>query len=226
MIGISAKPIRFFQINAYYDMFSFPWLRYQVDAPTKGYEYLAQIDYAPNKIFDAYFRVKQQNKPEDFPGTDVLINGLQDVKQTNYRFNIRYKISKEFTLSNRIEYVTLEKRSIGIQKGYLIYQDINFKPMKSKMSVSLSYILFDTDSYDTRIYALETDVLYAYSIPSYYYRGSKYYFVVHYSIARGIDFWVRLARTSYDNQQTVGSSLDLINASHKTEVKAQIRFEF
>jgi len=226
MIGISAKPVRFFSINAYYDQFSFPWLRYQVDAPSKGYEYVAQINYTPTKSFDTYVRVKQQNKPENFPGTDVLINGLQDVIQTNYRFNIKFKISKAFTLDNRIEYVTLQKESTGTQKGYMIYQDINYKPMKSKVSVSLRYVLFDTDSYDTRIYSYENDVLYAYSIPSYYYRGSRYYILVHYSIVRGVDFWFRVGRTAYDNQSTVSSDLDLIDGPHKTEVKAQIRFQF
>ncbi len=226
MVGISAKPIRYFQFNAYYDQFSFPWLKYQVDAPSKGYEYLAQLNYTPNKTFDAYFRIKQQNKPENFPGDQVLINGLQDVVQTNYRFNIKYKISKAFTLANRIEYVILEKESIGTQSGFMIYQDVHYKPMKSKISFSLRYILFDTDSYDTRIYAYENDVLYAYSIPSYYYKGSKYYLLVHYSIVRGIDCWVRFGRTAYNNQQTTGSGLDIIDGSHKTEVKAQIRFQF
>ena len=226
MLGISAKPIRFFQVNAYYDMFSFPWLKFQVDAPSKGYEYLAQVNYTPNKTFDAYFRIKQQNKPENYPGTDFPINGLQDVIQTNYRFNIRYKASKSFTLANRIEYVTLEKKSAGTQKGYMAFQDITYKPMKSKLAVTLRYVLFDTDSYDTRIYAYENDVLYAYSIPSYYYRGSRYYILLHYSFIRGIDGWLRIGRTTYDNQQTVGSALDVIDANHKTEIKAQLRFQF
>ncbi len=226
LVGISAKPIRYFQINAYFDQFSFPWLKYLVDAPSKGYEYLAQVNYTPKKTFDAYVRIKQQNKPENFPGSDVLINGLQDVVQTNYRFNIKYKINKAFTLANRIEYVTLKKESAGVQKGFMMYQDINYKPMKSRVSLSLRYVLFDTDSYDTRVYAYENDVLYAYSIPSYYYKGSRYYVLIHYSIIRGIDCWLRVGRTAYDNQQTISSGLDLIDASHKTEVKAQIRFQF
>ena len=226
LVGISAKPVRNFQVNAYYDQFSFPWLKYQVDAPSKGFEYLAQVNYTPNKSFDAYVRIKQQNKPENFPGTDVLINGLQDVVQTNYRFNLKYKISKSITLGNRIEYVTLDKESTGIQKGYMVYQDINYKPMQSKVSISLRYVLFDTDSYDTRIYAYESDVLSAYSIPSYYYKGSRYYVMVHYAIIRGIEAWLRVGRTTYDNQQSISSGLDMIDGSHKTEVKAQLRFRF
>lgn len=226
LVGISAKPVRYFQINAYYDMFSFPWLKFGVDAPSSGHEYMAQVNYTPNRTFDAYFRIKRQDKPENFPGDDVAINGLQDVVQTNYRFNIKFKASKAFTLTSRIEYVTLEKESTGLQEGFIAYEDVSYKPMKSKLALSLRYVLFDTDSYDTRIYAYENDVLYAYSIPSYYYRGSKYYILLHYSIMRGIDCWVRFGQTIYDNQQTVGSGLDVINGPQKTEVKAQIRFQF
>lgn len=226
MVAVSAKPIRHFRLNAYYDQFSFPWLKFQVDAPSKGYEYLVQLGYTPNKVFDAYIRIKQQNKPENFPGDLVIINGLQDVVQTNYRFNLKYKISKAITLANRVEYVTLNKESTGVQKGFMIYQDINYKPMQGKVSFSLRYILFDTDSYDTRIYAYENDVLYAYSIPSYYYKGSKYYLLLNYNITRGIECWVRVGRISYQNQSEIGSGLDVIDGSYKTEVKAQIRFQF
>ena len=71
MFGISAKPVRHFVLNAYYDMFHFPWLKFEADAPSSGYEYVAQLNYTPSKTFDAYFRFKQQNKPENFTG-DVL----------------------------------------------------------------------------------------------------------------------------------------------------------
>jgi hypothetical protein len=226
MFGISAKPIRYFILNAYYDMFHFPWLKFEADAPSSGYEYVAQLNYTPSKSFDAYFRFKQQNKPENFTGDEAVINGLQDAIQSNYRFNIKYKVTRSITLSNRVEYVTLEKMRSGMEKGFMIYQDVNYKPMKSKFSFSLRYVMFDTDSYDARIYAYENDVLYAYSIPSYYYRGSKYYLMVHYSIMRGIDCWLRFARTNYNNQETISSDLEEINAPHKTEVKAQVRFQF
>jgi hypothetical protein len=226
IFGVSAKPVRNFILNAYYDMFHFPWLRFEADAPSSGYEYVVQLNYTPNKTFDAYFRFKQQNKPENFTGDDAIIDGLQDAVQTNYRFNVKYRVTKSVTLSNRVEYVTLDKFRSGLEKGFMIYQDLSYKPVKSRMTFTLRYVMFDTDSYDTRIYAYENDVLYAYSIPSYYYRGSKYYLMVHYSIVRGIDCWVRIGRTDYNNQETVGSDLDEINAPHKTELKAQLRFQF
>jgi hypothetical protein len=225
-LGISAKPIRTIVIAAYYDQFQFPWLKYQVDAPSVGKEYLSQLTFTPSKQFESYFRIKQQNKPENLSGDDFLISRLQDVQQTNYRFHIRYKISDAVTFSNRIEFTSLSKGQSKPVKGFMVYQDINFKPMKTRFSFNVRYVMFDTDDYDTRVYAYESDVLYAYSIPSYYYKGQRFYLNVRYKLIRGIDIWLRYSRTVYDNQKTISSGLEEIDSNHKSEVKAQFRFQF
>jgi hypothetical protein len=224
--GITTKPYRTIILNAYYDRFHFPWLRYQVDAPSSGKEYLAQLTFTPSKKFETYFRIKEQIKPENIPDDVYIISRLQDIKQTNYRFNIKYKISDAVTLGNRVEFVSLVKGEDKPLGGFMVYQDISYKPLKSRFSFSARYVLFDTDNYDTRLYAYENDVLYSYSIPSYYYQGQRFYITTKFRIKRGIDLWLRYARTVYDNQTTVSSGLDEINANHKTEVKAQVRFQF
>jgi DNA uptake protein ComE-like DNA-binding protein len=223
--GIFMKPARYFTLSGYYDQFKFPWLRYQVDAPTKGNEYLAQLTYTPSKTFETYFRIKTQNKPKNITADTHPISNQYDVQQTNYRFHITYVISSSVSLANRVEYVDYKKGATP-EKGYVLYQDVNYQPHKSKLSFTARYVLFDTDTYDTRIYAYESDVLYAYSIPSYYYRGSRFYIMAHYRIIRGIDCWVRYGTTVYDNQQTVGSGLDEIDGNRKSEIKAQVRFQF
>jgi hypothetical protein len=40
--------------------------------------------------------------------------------------------------------------------------------------------MFETDSYASRIYAFENDVLYAFSSPAYYGKGWGFYFIVNY----------------------------------------------
>jgi hypothetical protein len=224
--GITTKPYRTIMLNAYYDSFHFPWLRYQVDAPSSGKEYLAQLTFTPSKKFETYFRIKQQVKPENIPGDVYIIGRLQDVSHTNYRFDIRYKISDVVDLGNRIEFISLVRGENKPGHGFMVYQDINYKPLKSRFSFSARYVLFDTDDYDTRIYAYENDVLYSYSIPSYYYQGERFYLTSKYRIKRGIDLWLRYARTVYDNQTTISSGLDEIDANHKSEVKAELRIQF
>jgi DNA uptake protein ComE-like DNA-binding protein len=223
--GIYLKPARAFTFTAYYDQFKFPWLRFSVDAQTEGTEYLAQLTYTPSKTFEAYFRIKQQNNPKNIAADTHPISNQENIEQVNYRFHISYQATSSISLANRVEYVNYQKGDGTPEKGYMVYQDVIYQPFKSKISFSARYALFDTD-YNTRIYAYESDVLYAYSIPSYYYRGSRFYITTHYRIMRGIDCWLRYGTTIYDNQATVGSGLDVINGNQKSEVKAQIRFQF
>jgi hypothetical protein len=223
--GLNARLTPVLTLNAYFDHFHFPWLRYQVDAPSGGHEYLLQLTYLPSKTFEAYVRVKHRSKDANNTDVDSYINTLTSVDQTNYRFNIHYKASSAVTLANRVELLDFNKGSLDHQRGFLAYQDVAYK-VNNRLTCSFRYVIFDTDSYDSRIYTYESDVLYAFSIPSLYYRGSRYYIVMKYKIMKGVDVWLRYARTSYTNQQTIGSGLDEIDGNHKSEIKAQIRIEF
>lgn len=226
-LGISLKPIRTIAINAYADYFKFPWLRYQVDAPGNGSEYLAQFTYTPSKSFETYFRYKQRIKPDnDNNNSDAVITQVVNGTQQNFRWNVKYKISPSFWLANRVEWVRYQKDGYNASQGVLLFQDITYKPLKSSFTFNARIAFFDTDDYDARIYTYENDVLYAYSIPAFSGRGQRYYLNIRYKIVRGIDLWLRYASTVYTDLKTIGSGLDEIQGNIKSEIKAQVRFEF
>ena len=82
---------------------------------------------------------------------------------------------------------------------------------------------FETDGYNSRIYAYENDVLYSYSIPAFSDKGFRYYLTLNYDLTKKLSFWLRWAQTIYKNRNTVGSGLDEIQGSRRTEVKLQAR---
>jgi hypothetical protein len=108
----------------------------------------------------------------------------------------------------------------------MFYQDIKYKPLFGKITFSSRYILFNTSTYDSRIYAYESDVLYGYSIPSYYGKGSKIYFVAKCNIIQNLDFWLRIAQTTYNDRERLKSGWDEIEGNKMTEIKLQIRYKF
>ena len=77
-----------------------------------------------------------------------------------------------------------------------MYQDVKFKPMFSKLSFSIRYTYCNTKSNDRRIYAYENDVLYGYSIPSFFGKGKKIYLLLKYNIVKNTDLWICLLYTS------------------------------
>jgi hypothetical protein len=202
-------------------------MRYQANAPSNGTDYLAQINYTPSKKVDMYFRIRERNKQKNTNSADAIIDYLVPWKQTNYRFNISYSILPSVKLKNRVELIDYKLDNNKTQKGYLAYQDFTYNKIGTPLSVSLRYALFQTDSYDSRIYAYESDMPGAYSILSNYYRGSRFYILLDYNLTRKIEIWVRYSQTYYDNKSVISSgSLTEIQGNTKSEIKAQVRFKF
>ena len=225
-IGFEAKSAKYFTLSAFADRFIFNWLRFQTDAPSSGSRLLAQLTYKPNKQQEVYFRYRNRSRERNDELSNETLNTLSDEQLNNYRLNYVHQITKAIRLSSRIEYTSYQLGNDKKENGLLIYQDINYKKLSFPLSFSVRYALFDTDSHNSRIYAYESDVLYAFSIPAYSGRGTRFYITSKYHIARGVDFWLRYAQTYFTDRITIGSGRDEIMGNTKSEIKAQLRLKF
>lgn len=223
-IGIQIRPSREWRISAYADHFSFPWMKFRTYMPSSGYDYLLQVNYRPSRNTEIYARYRTRNKPLNSQ-TPGMIRHLEDVKRDNYRIHFSYAISPSFSLRNRIELIQFSHGDYT-ENGYMLYQDIIYRNLASPWAITLRYALFDTDGFNSRIYAYENDVLYAFSFPFYSDKGSRMYLLARYRLGRNIDLYARLAQTFYTNRNQSGSGLDLIDNNTRTEIKAQIRLKF
>ena len=61
-------------------------------------------------------------------------------KQTNYRYHVSYQISPSFKLKSRVELINSHLEETPVEAGYLIYQDIVYKSLKSPFSFAFSVI--------------------------------------------------------------------------------------
>lgn len=221
--GIKITPIRKVIFSAYYDQFRFPWLKYRVDAPSGGYEYLARLAYRPTKTVLLYAQYREETKEINQQDNTTPMDFLAPATKRSYIFNIDYPATKYILLKSRVQGSSYQQ-SNAPTFGYAVIQDITVE--LGKLKVSTRVALFDTDDYDNRQYVYEKDVLYAFSIPAYYQRGIRNYALLQYQVNRKTDLWLRYAKTSLRNQDTIGSGLEEINAPHKTEVKMQVRYKF
>lgn len=207
----------------YLDVFKFPWLRYQVNAPSSGFEFLSQMTYKPNKKLELYARFRQQVRPRNSLNSDGTIRQIEDVIQRNYRLHFSIKVTDAITLKSRAEFVGVHRKSRGFEQGFLIYQDIIYKPKSSPISLSLRYAVFDTDSYDTRIYAFESNMLNVFFIPAHSGQGMRAYALLRYQFAKRFDLWVRYAIFLYDNVNGIGNGAERINGNRKSDIGLQLR---
>lgn len=221
--GIQFRPRTGWQVAAYADVYSFPFLKYRVSSPTIGRDYLAQLTYVPDKKSEMYLRYRTENKPLN--GNGQTINFPLDQQRRNLRFHFLTQISRQVALKGRTEIVWFQKEGAETGEGFLTYFETAFAPsLKLKGNLRLQY--FETGSYDSRIYAYESDVLYSYSIPAFSGKGFRYYVNLQYNVGKHFSCWLRLAQTAYREKDRIGSGLDEISGSRKTEASGQIRYQF
>lgn len=226
-IGFSAALNRKWKFSGFYDAFRFPWMRFQAKAPTSGSEYLAQLEYKPSRSFIAYARYRFEDKLEGFDLGNQPTDEIGNRHRHWYRLNWQLTINKVLSLRNRLEFIHVDLPEGESENGWLVYQDVVFKPKwPAKYSFKLRYALFETESYDSRLYAYEHDVLYSFSVPAYYSRGSRAYLITQYDITRWSDLTVRLARTFFSDRSTNGSGLNEIDGPNRTDIRIQYRVKF
>ncbi len=224
--GVSLKPHKKWQLNVYVDVYRSPWLRYLVDAPSRGTDYLGELQFNPSRQTQLYVRYHNKTKEGNLPDATVRVSYPMANQREQFRFHARYPVSDKLTGNSRLEVVVFTDGMGVEQRGTLIFQDIQYSSKQHRVSVSGRVALFTVDDYAARVYATETDVLYQYSVPMYQNSGIRAFIVVHFSIHKHLDCWLKCSRTEYSNVQKIGSGLDQINGNTLTDVRLQARWRF
>lgn len=224
--GLVTTPFTKITLSAYADLFRYQWLHYRVDAPSTGQEYSAQIIYNISRRGDLIFGYRKMVNPLNYSLEAEKMNKAGESQRDYYRVQLNYQALPWLKLQSRIEITKREASLINRESGYLIYQGFQIKPLEKEWSVNFRYVLFDTDSYDTRLYTYENDVPYSFSVPSFSGKGSRFYFMYNTKISRNLSVILRFAQTWYSDRMLISSGLDEIHGNRKSDVKAVIKFSF
>ncbi len=213
---------KYLTLSGYFDMFSFPWLRYRVYAPSRGYEWLIRVGRKSRSgpSWDLQFR--EESKARNTQVTaGALVDAAQGVKR-NVLVGTTVVAAPGLTLKTRLQYSNY--RIAGkTSEGIALMQDIVVELGKLRMAAR--YALFDTDDYDNRQYAYERDTWLSFSLPAYYGVGVRSYVLVSYSFKR-MTLWARFAHTRYCDRDEIGSGPDKIVGNRRNDVKFQVRYRF
>ncbi len=224
-VGLEIRPVYAWKFSVYGDIWENPWLRFQIDRPSDGKEFLARLDYIIKRKLNIYTQYSYEVKERNFNPTDTGTNGLANTNRHRVRMHLSYKVNKELELRSRLELSMFEQGG-GNSRGMLLYQDFIYKPIASPFRLSARYAIFDTDDFNTRIYAYENDILYEFFIPSFANKGSRFYINLRYDATRWLTAELRYARTQFENIDVISSGNNQINGNIQSEVKAQLVFRF
>ncbi|NVJ46180.1 MAG: helix-hairpin-helix domain-containing protein, partial [Cytophagia bacterium] len=183
---------RKFFLTAYYDTFQFPWLRFRVNTPSEGSDYLLRLNYMPSSTVKMYVQFRNKTREEN---TEDPTDGGTIVRAGTKRqvlANFEYRVNTQLTLKSRAQLSDF-KILDEFNDGYAFIQDAIYTTGKFVFSGRIA--IFDTEGANNRQYAYERDVLYSFSIPAYSGEGIRNYLLIQYKVNRKIDVWARIART-------------------------------
>ena len=225
-IGVASEINSKMKVQAYVDVFRFPWLRFRIDRPSTGREYLFLWEYRPARNTDIYLRGRYEIKERNRSNNGEPLHRLSTLRRAGLRLHISQKINEKISLRNRLELSSYQEGEEKRSTGVMLYQDLIWHWQRKPLTLYFRYALFDTDDYDSRIYAYENDVLYSFSVPAYSGRGLRAYLLAKYRIGNGLRMEARLARFRYPYQDEIGSGSEKINGNTRTDLTLQLQWKF
>jgi len=214
--GLKWKFARKLQVSAYYDFYQHPWLKYGINGPSKGNDYLLRMDFVDKKT-PLYLTFSKGKKQISMPvGSREGFNPHSS--KTKVVFNCKAIINKQWESSFRVG-ISIYKEETR-EKGFLLAQQIKY--IGKRGSVKLGYSLFDTSSFSSGFYINEPDVRYKTLLVSLSDNGIRYFTTLNLKLSRQFSFWIKYDLTDYFNKTEVGSGTDTITGNKKSEIRTEL----
>lgn len=222
--GISIFPVAKVKISGYVDSYASHWVRYTSTGPVRGTDLIMQTDYNPRRNINMYLRVKTEMNSEK-SSESAPIKPDMEVQTTRARYNLNWTFSEKFSLRMRTEWSGYKKDD-SFESGWLVFADVVSKPVH-KLTATARVSLFNTQSYNSRVYAYENDVPQYFYIPAFYSNGMRYYLNMSYNILQNMKIYLKLSQTNYfDDAFTIGSGNTAVEGNKRTELRLQLRYRF
>ncbi|WP_353722616.1 helix-hairpin-helix domain-containing protein [Dyadobacter sp. 676] len=221
--GVRWSPSRKWQWSGYFDYFRFPWLKYQVDKPSGGFDYFLHLLWKPSKRLNGYLLFHEKHKQINDPDAGAGDPLLRSVKRTAM-LNCDYEVPLKCAFRTRLQYGRLKDGHARGSNGFTVVQDLTWH--FSKIEISGRVAFFKTDDYDSRQYVYEKDMLYTFSVPAYYNTGTRHYLMARYMVSEGLKIWLRWSQTRYSDIDKISSGLGEIDGNKRSEAKVQVMYQF
>lgn len=221
--GLQLEPFAKLKVGAFYDVFSFDWLRYRVDAPSRGYEYLLRAHYEMNRNTDLLLQYRQESKGINLGIDTLAFRQVENSVRRNWMLILEHRPQESLRFKTRLHHSTFALHD-SLSRGWVVAQDVSYTWNKLKADARVA--LISTDDYQNRQYLYENDLLYSFTVPAYSGRGFRYYFLLRYKFNRYLSSWVRWSTTLFEDRDVVGSGLDEIEDNRRSQLKLQLIYKF
>ena len=212
------------ELLLHYDIYRFPWLKFLTDFPSFGNDasirFTTSLSRNTRMVCRYGFAKKEKNQLFDYH------RGISTMMKHKVRFSLTSAIFDFIKLKTEIDFhVTNYNKEKSLKYGAVIFQDFEAAILNTGLKVKLRFAMFETDSYEERIYCYESDLLYTFNCTPYFGRGCRFYTMLQYKY-RFLEIQLRYSQTFFTDRNQIGSGLEMIDKNSKSDIKAQLYFRF
>ena len=215
--GADWRPVSRLHVTAYVDFARFAWPKYRASDTSQASDNFVSATYtAGSWTFSSRYRLKIRQY--DNEEKTSIINKTEH----RMRASVRYE-GAQWSMRTQADFVSSSYKKSS--RGWMISHDVKCSPVRWLM-VDASASIFDTDDYDSRVYAYEHGMLYSVYFPAFYGRGIRYALFANADISRLLTVSAKLGTTDYFDRDHIGSGMQQTDRSSVTDVEVQARIKF
>ncbi len=220
--GLKIQPLKKIFINAYIDIFRFPWLKYQVNGPSDGHSFYCSVQYKISGKVCLEFRQTEKRKARNMDGGQQPEKDVGYYTRNNFRIGLKCMTGKMFSMGSIVQWNSFHNGQIR-NNGFVLAQDLNMN--LKKISISSRFAVFNA-GFDNRIYLYEKDLYEVYTISMFHGSGVRFCVTSGYKWSDKIIFWLKFARTKYIDREIIGSGNDQIDGNRKSYLGVQVQWKW
>lgn len=212
-VGVNWKPAIGLNVLAYTDFAYFAWPKYQASNSSRSFDNLLQFNYSKELwIFALRYRFKMRERDNEDKSRLVYRN----------EHRTRFSIARNGDLFSwktqaDIAYTKYSARSFG----WMLTQNVSFN-LAHVLNATVTLGYFNTDDYDSRVYAYERGLFYSFYSPAYYGNGMRFAVVASSAFSDVITIAAKIGTTKYFDRDKIGNSYQQIDSSVATDLELQL----
>lgn len=218
--GFSGKWSKSWRWSTYLDLFSSPWLNYQINTTSNGTDWLGSLQWNANKNTRVVVKVRNKRKEKTLVGEDHRVGKVVIHSKWNYWLHFQFKLSPKLEFRQRIQGNSVILPGMKSEGNLYSMELIN---EWKNTSISMRLMNFTTDSFENREYIYERDVLYSFSIPFYYRHGWRFYYLQNLKF-KNFTFWLKYSTKI--RSPSLDEMNNLISENKNSELKIQLQYKF
>lgn len=138
------------------------------------------------------------------------------------RYQLNYILNRQIELRTRFSMAHYHKDVVK-EWGYMVYQDLIYSSRKSNLKIQYRMAWFKTDSYQSRIYAFENNVLYGYSFPAFMGKGFRTYLNLNWKPVKKLTCYLKTGFIIYPGLDEMSSGVTKVEGNKLCDITVQLR---